>query len=68
MKRIIRVTQNGHLIGIFDKYTVSDYVTKNGIKCKLYEVQIGENSFSGYNDFHYGIEFFIPEKQSLKNK
>lgn len=52
----IKVTQRGNLIGIFCDYTVSDYITKNGIKCKLFEIPTGENCFVGYNDFHYVIE------------
>lgn len=66
MEKIIRITQRGKLIGIFDTYTVTNHVTKNGIKCRLYEIPTGENCFAGYNDFHYEIEFFIPESELLK--
>jgi len=46
---------DGHLIGVFDNYTISDYETKHGVKCKLYEIEEANGYFSGYNDYHYII-------------
>ena len=57
MKKIkINSGCDNHLIGYFEEYTIRDYVTKNGVKCKLYEIKESDGSFSGYNDFHYTIE------------
>ena len=57
MKKIkINSGCDNHLIGYFEKYTVRDYITKHGIKCKLYEIEENDGSFSGYNDFNYIIE------------